>query len=513
MNRSVIEAEYVSLLASVRFTRIVPRQTINRMLSRRGFYEEVFKVTNVPVLWLMVINERESSSDMNTYMGNGDPLHHRTIHVPRGRGPFSSWPLGAEDALKFDKIDQVADWTTPRACYEAEVWNGFGYRKHGRHSAYVWAGTNVYTKGFYSSDGHWEPNGIDPRCGVVALMKAVVDEVPELILSEFPGSTPYVPPPAPVPSDHDVHLHDVEWLQTSLNTLILDQQGDPLKVDGNFGRRTRTAVRAFQQLHGLTVDGIAGPETVSAIEVALAAIKSIHHVSPTPSSSTFEPSHKDLAYLVCALYELEGFTTQWDVPPNRAQEVVWAVKYYGSTAVVVFEGTHNFKDLVDDLQSTCHISTSIGDVHAGFYHKVPEAVDDILHKTNIGCDLILVGHSLGAARATLAAGLIFERSTRRIRRVTFGEPRFAFMDYVRNICSNIPYTSYLNTSGKGDSSYDWVVDLPPAILGLPYAGTPEKVQITEPPTDWSWGPLSWHQSELYFKGLRDGHFTQIVNVD
>ena len=32
-------------------------------------------------------------------------------------------------------------------------------------------------------------------------------------------------------------------------------------VDGDFGRMTEKAVKAFQKDHGLTVDGICGPKT------------------------------------------------------------------------------------------------------------------------------------------------------------------------------------------------------------------------------------------------------------
>ena len=39
-------------------------------------------------------------------------------------------------------------------------------------------------------------------------------------------------------------------------------------VDGDFGAITEAAVRAFQESHGLTPDGIVGPLTWSALEAA-----------------------------------------------------------------------------------------------------------------------------------------------------------------------------------------------------------------------------------------------------
>lgn len=40
------------------------------------------------------------------------------------------------------------------------------------------------------------------------------------------------------------------------------------KVDGKFGKKTQAAVKAFQKAHGLTADGIAWPQTLSALDAA-----------------------------------------------------------------------------------------------------------------------------------------------------------------------------------------------------------------------------------------------------
>jgi putative chitinase len=62
--------------------------------------------------------------------------------------------------------------------------------------------------------------------------------------------------------------HGTVWVQQSLNKLGAEP---PLIVDGSFGLATVAAVKAFQQKKGLDVDGKVGPQTVAAIEQALAA--------------------------------------------------------------------------------------------------------------------------------------------------------------------------------------------------------------------------------------------------
>lgn len=53
---------------------------------------------------------------------------------------------------------------------------------------------------------------------------------------------------------------DVRELQAALN-----RNGAQIKVDGDFGAGTEKAVKAFQAVKGLTVDGVAGPNTLAAL--------------------------------------------------------------------------------------------------------------------------------------------------------------------------------------------------------------------------------------------------------
>ena len=77
---------------------------------------------------------------------------------------------------------------------------------------------------------------------------------------------------------------DVQELQSNLNVLGYDCG----KVDGKFGDKTDAAVRRFQAVNKLTVDGAVGPATQAAIKKALEEIEWI------PADETIEPiPHED----------------------------------------------------------------------------------------------------------------------------------------------------------------------------------------------------------------------------
>jgi lysozyme family protein len=182
MDFSKLESEYAADLSSMQLIRTHEAALVaKRLLLHRDRFLALQARCSVPALWVMPVFERENPS-FDSYLGNGDTLSHRTTHVPRGRGPFDSWESGAADALALDHITKVSEWTWPMACYEWELWNGFGPRNHGRPSGYVWAGTSIYQGGKYVADGVWSRGTIDHQLGCVAIAKAIADLDPEITL-------------------------------------------------------------------------------------------------------------------------------------------------------------------------------------------------------------------------------------------------------------------------------------------------------------------------------------------
>jgi lysozyme family protein len=135
-------------------------------------YQNVATTTKVPWFIIAVIHEREASQSWKANLAQGDPWNKPSIHVPKGRGPFSSWEEAAVDALKNCEpyAAEWKDWTAGGALTLLEEYNGLGYAVRGRPSPYVWASTDQYTKGKYVADGHYDPNAVDHQLGCAALL-------------------------------------------------------------------------------------------------------------------------------------------------------------------------------------------------------------------------------------------------------------------------------------------------------------------------------------------------------
>lgn len=273
-----LEPEYAALIAAARIRpecKHVLEITGQRLLHDKAIYAEVSNRTGVPIAVLMALSEREMSGNLHCYLGNGQLLTRRTTIVPIGRGPFDqmfpdNFVFGALDALHLDGLDKVAStigWSMPSAAYESEEWNGEGYRHLGIPSPYVFGGTTVQKTGKFVHDHVFDRTVMDPQLGTIAIIDKLIELDPTLA---FADAIPKVESPSIIPiMPHPVIGNtNIQWVQTELNRLR--GAGTPLAVDGNCGRGTRAAVRAFQERHRLVVDGLPGSMTVRALTDAIA---------------------------------------------------------------------------------------------------------------------------------------------------------------------------------------------------------------------------------------------------
>lgn len=174
-------------------------EVAHRLVAAKQRYITVQNRTGVPWFFIAVIHEREASQNFNTQLGQGDPLHSKSVHVPVGRGPFDTWEDGAIDALvKCSPFSaRNMDWSPGGLLTETEKYNGLAYANHGVPSPYVWSGTNQYIAGKILVDhGPIEPVA-DKQLGCAGLIMAMMDLDSSISLGNKPNSANAVPSPPP----------------------------------------------------------------------------------------------------------------------------------------------------------------------------------------------------------------------------------------------------------------------------------------------------------------------------
>lgn len=146
-----------------------------RLTAAKARYQVVEAKTGVPWWFIAVVHEREASQSWNANIAQGDRWDRVSTHVPKGRGPFSSWEDAAYDALVncAPYAARNKDWSAGNALTMLEKYNGLGYAKRGIPSPYIWAGTNQYSRGKYVADGVFDASAVDTQLGCAGLLKAM----------------------------------------------------------------------------------------------------------------------------------------------------------------------------------------------------------------------------------------------------------------------------------------------------------------------------------------------------
>ena len=170
------------------------------LFAAKSRYLAVAEKTGVPWPFIAVVHEREASQNFASSLAQGDPWNQVSTHVPKGRGPFRSWEEAAVDALLNCPpfAGRNTDWSIGGLLTETEKYNGLGYATRGLPSPYVWAGTDQYKAGKFTSDGHFDPTKIDQQLGCAGLLVGLMALDPTI---SFTGATitPASPHPLPPP--------------------------------------------------------------------------------------------------------------------------------------------------------------------------------------------------------------------------------------------------------------------------------------------------------------------------
>jgi lysozyme family protein len=148
---------------------------VKRLKQGQPNYLLIEQQINVPWLFVGIIHGMECGFNFAGHLHNGDPLTARTVQVPKGRpiagSPPFTWHDSALDALRLKKLDRVTDWSIPHMLYLLEGYNGFGYRRRGLPSPYLWSFSNNYEKGKFVADGRYDPEAVSKQCGAALMLR------------------------------------------------------------------------------------------------------------------------------------------------------------------------------------------------------------------------------------------------------------------------------------------------------------------------------------------------------
>lgn len=178
-----LKDEYAALFASlaVRPERNdLARWHLAALRQFRRRYESVTRATNVPWFFIGLTHGLEASYNFRAHFHNGDaPLSQRTRQVPAGRpkawtAPYD-WEASAVDALKLMGFAGATDWSLERTLYRLEAYNGFGYRKLGVPTPYLWSFSSHYDTGKFVADGSFNPRAKSQQCGAATTLKLLTE--------------------------------------------------------------------------------------------------------------------------------------------------------------------------------------------------------------------------------------------------------------------------------------------------------------------------------------------------
>jgi hypothetical protein len=210
------------------------------------------------------------------------------------------------------------------------------------------------------------------------------------------------------------------------------------------------------------------------------------------------PTDADLVNIAAQIYDGAAGFDHYD--DGEGDRICWGLKHLESVDIVAFRGSITAHDWWDDVRAD-PILTNIGTVHHGFHVGMGKLWDEL--RPMLSKPVVLTGHSLGAARADILAGLMLADGETPIRRSVFGEPLPGMADFAAFI-GHIPASSYRNTSAK-HFLHDLVTDVPLRLLP-PFdfvRPTPLTDICVEPTGDIfeTHGLFAFHHISLYQQGV------------
>lgn len=152
-----------------------------KIIANQSRYSLAIAGTAVPWWFIAVVHSMECSLRFDQHIHNGDPLAHRTLRVPTGRPPTGmppfTWEESASDSIRYEKLDQVDDWSVVSALYHWHRYNGINneYKRRSIPTPYLWSGSQHYRKGKYVEDHKFDPQAVSQQVGAAVLFRSLIN--------------------------------------------------------------------------------------------------------------------------------------------------------------------------------------------------------------------------------------------------------------------------------------------------------------------------------------------------
>lgn len=202
-----------------------------------------------------------------------------------------------------------------------------------------------------------------------------------------------------------------------------------------------------------------------------------------------------------AIYAYEGGAqVKWDYLSTSGDGVYYGITKFEGYTGLVFRGSTTLDDWMEDLEALANPfdQGKLGPVHPGFFEGIEAVVEKVLQRVPAST-LVVCGHSLGAARATLATALMAAHGAAPAHRVVFGEPYAGFEQAAA--FANIPNSrSYRNSKG---AYHDLVCDVPFSFWPELYTKPTRPIDVCRvPDPEDNWGLFAWHHMPYYLEALQ-----------
>jgi lysozyme family protein len=157
----------------------------SRWLQHKTLYEGYQDASGVYVPWWLVaaMHDQEASNNPACQIWNGERWDQKTTLVPIGKGPWASFRASTEEFFAGTPLDLTRIgaggapvFSLPATLQVLERHNGLGYAKKGKHTPYLWTGTQYGVgTGLYVADGKYSATAEAKQAGLAPTLYWVLN--------------------------------------------------------------------------------------------------------------------------------------------------------------------------------------------------------------------------------------------------------------------------------------------------------------------------------------------------